>query len=96
MPALTKNFLVGKWTHEEWSFELTMFNYLKIEWANGGKAHGAWILRDDNEVVFSFNYLGDEDKQTYMFCVQEIIDENTIKTLDLEQNKVEVFSRYTA
>ncbi|MEM9929903.1 MAG: hypothetical protein AAF840_08805 [Bacteroidota bacterium] len=92
MPTLTKTFLVGKWTHADWSLELTMFNYLVITWPNGAKAYGAWVLRED-EVLLTYHHEGKGNKNIYLFAVEEILDENRISTRDVERNKEEVLVR---
>ena len=88
----SKDFLVGLWKHEKWSCELTMFNFLKIEWPNGSRAYGAWTLRN-NEVILSYVYQGKDEKNYYIFSIEEIIDENNIKTKDVEKNVLETITR---
>ena len=92
MNSITKEFIAGVWTHEEWNFELTMFNFLVIEWPNSSKAFGAWTIRN-NEIILSYVYEGKRDRQIYIFSIEEIIDENTIKTKDIEKNKEEIMKR---
>ena len=92
MTTLTKEFLVGKWTHEDWTLTLTMFNYLVIEWPNGARAYGAWVLRED-EVILTYHHEEQAVKNSYMFAIEKILSENQIQTRDLERNKVEVLLR---
>ncbi len=91
MIKIDKEFLVGVWTHEEWQCELTMFNFLTIKWPNSSKASGAWILRD-NEVILTY-HLEKTGKRIYIFSIEEVIDDNTLKTKDLEKNKEEILRR---
>lgn len=95
MTNITKEFLVGKWAHEEWECELTMFNYLVIDWPDSNKAYGSWILRN-NEVILTYTtHDKKKDRQFYIFSIEEIIDKNTIKTKDIEKNKEEIMKRKT-
>ena len=92
MVKVTKEFLAGNWTHEEWSCELTMFNFLFIEWPMKIRAYGSWKLRG-NEVILTYVHEGTRDRMFYIFSVEEIVDENTIKTKDVESNKIEILRR---
>ncbi len=89
---VTKDFLAGSWTHEEWSCELTMFNFLLIEWPMKIRGYGSWKLRG-NEVILTYVQEGTRDRMFYIFSVEEIVDENTIKTKDVESNKIEILRR---
>lgn len=92
MISISKDFLVGVWIHKEWKCELSMFNFLIIEWPNSKKAYGSWVLRN-NEVILTYVFEGKNDKLLYIFSIDEVIDENTIKTKDVERNKEEIMKR---
>jgi len=89
---VTKDFLAGSWTHEEWTCELTMFNFLLIEWPMKIRGYGSWKLRG-NEVILTYVQEGTRDRMFYIFSVEEIVDENTINTKDVESNKIEILRR---
>lgn len=89
---VTKDFLAGSWTHEEWTCELTMFNFLLIEWPMKIRGYGSWKLRG-NEVILTYVQEGTRDRMFYIFSVEEIVDEITIKTKDVESNKIEILRR---
>jgi hypothetical protein len=92
MEKVTKEFLSGSWKHEEWSCELTMFNFLIIEWPMKIRGYGSWKLRG-NEVILTYVQEGTRDRMFYIFSVEEILDDNTIKTKDVESNKIEILRR---
>lgn len=92
MEYLTEKFLVGSWFHNEWKCELTPYRFLVIEWPIKVRAFGSWFLRD-HDVVLTYVQEGLRVPDIYIFSIEEIIDDNTIKTRDISSNKVEILKR---